>query len=229
MALLICAGAAAQTVPKIKWQFGPSAALLGSFAELHVPKGMIHADADETRRFLDFTGNPSSGNEIAVVGPVSLDWFAVISWRTHASLGFDTADPDPDEIARSIRAGSTTANRERARLGRETLQVLEWAAEPVFDERTGRLDFRLRTQESGGRQVENRFVYFLGRNGVLEVELVSEAGTNPAGFESLISGIEWKGGERYQRPGGATPFLVTGIAAALAAALAIRFRRQRGQ
>ena len=227
--LLICAIAAAQSVPEIRWRFGPSQVAIGPAADVRIPEGMIHADGEEMLRFLDFTGNPPNGNEAAVAGPASLDWFAVFSWRTYSSLGFEADDPDPMEIARSIRAGSEIANRERARLGRETLQVLEWSGEPVFDEKTGRLEFRLKAQESGGREVENRFVYFLGARGVVEAELVSEAGTNTTGFERLCEGIAWKEGERYGKPRGTAPFVVTGVAAAVAAALWLRFRRQRGQ
>lgn len=227
--LLIWAIAAAQSVPEIRWRFGPAHAPIGPAADVRVPEGMIHVDGEEMLRFLDFTGNPSNGNEAAVAGPASLDWFAVFSWRTYSSLGFEADDPDPMEIARSIRAGSDAANRERARLGRETLQVLEWAGEPVFDETKGRLEFRLKAQESGGREVENRFVYFLGARGVVEVELVSEAGTDTAGFERLCEDIAWKRGEGYDAPLGAAPFAVAGVAAAVAAALWLRFRRQRGQ
>lgn len=180
-------------------------------------------------RFFEFTGNPPSGNELAIAGPASLDWFAVFSWRTYASLGFEASNPDPLEIAGSIRAGSAEANRERARQGRETLDVLEWTGEPVFDGNTGRLEFRLRTRESGGRQVENRFVYFLGRRGVVEVEFVSEAGTGQEGFERLLGLIEWKDGERHQRSAGTAPLAVTAMAALAAAAIWIRIRRQRGQ
>lgn len=220
---------AAQTVPEIRWQFGPSVVAIGPGASLRVPKGMIHVAGAEMGRFLEFTGNPPSGNEIAVAGPVTLDWFAVFSWRTYASLGFEAAHPDPVEIARSIRTGSEAANLERVRQGRETLEVLEWSGEPVFDEATGRLEFRLRTQESGGRQVENRFAYFLGRRGVLEVELVSEAGRAAADFGRLLDGIEWKADEGYKKPRGIAPFVMAGLAAAAAAALWIRLRRQRGQ
>lgn len=229
VAPLICAVSAAQTAPGIHWQFGPATASIGPGADLRVPEGMIYVRGGELRRFFQFTGNPMNGGEVAVAGPASLDWFAVFAWRNYDSLGFDAADSDPEEIARSIRSGSAEANRQRARQGRETLEVLEWAGEPVFDEATGRLEFRLRTQESGGRQLENRFVYFLGAHGLLEVELVREAGTDVAGFERLLEGLSWRPGEHYSKSRGIAPFVIAVMAALAAATLWIRFRRQRGQ
>jgi uncharacterized membrane-anchored protein len=227
--LLICIASFGQTVPEIHWQFGPLTANLGTFARLRLPKGMIWADGGEARRFLEFTGNPPGGSETGVAGPPGLDWFAVVSWRSYSSLGFEARNPQPEEIAAAIQAGSASANRERAANGRETLEVLDWGMKPSFDSRTGRLEFRLKTQESGGRRVENRFVYFLGTRGVVEIELVTQAGTDTSGFEQLLGGIGWQAGEQYEEPVDWTPPLVAGLAAAMAAALGFRMWRQRGQ
>jgi len=221
--------ASAQDAPGIAWTFGPLNSDLGGVARLHLPRGMIWIGRNEARRFLEFTGNPLSGGELGVAGAANLDWFAVISWRSFESLGFETRRPKPEEIAEAVRSGTAAANNERTRRGRETLEVLEWGAKPVFDERRGRLEFMLRTQESGGRRVENRFVYLLGRRGVLEVELVTETGAGASAFSRLLNGISWRDGEAYTSPAAWAPLWVTGAAAAVAAALLLRLRRQRGQ
>ncbi len=227
--LLISIASFGQTVPEIHWQFGPLTADIGAGSRLRLPKGMIWADGGEARRFLEFTGNPPVGNETGVAGPPGLDWFAVVSWRPYSSLGFEARNPKPEEIAAAIQAGSASANRERSDRGRETLEVVDWAMKPSFDPRTGRLEFRLRTQESGGRRVENRFVYFAGKRGVLEIELVTQEGTVTSGFEQLLGGIGWRAGEQYEEPADWMLVLVTGLAAAMAAALGFRMWRQRGQ
>jgi len=227
--LLICTALFGQTVPDIRWQFGPLTARIGTGAHLRLPEGMIWAEGGEARRFLEFTGNPSNGGETGVVGPPGLDWFAVVSWRSYSSLGFEARHPKPEEIAAAVRAGSASANRERALHGRETLEVLGWGEKPSFDRKTGRLEFQLKTQESGGRRVENRFVYFPGKRGVLEIELINEAGTATSGFEQLLEGVGWQAGEQYQEPADWILVLITGVAAAVAAALGLRIWRQRGQ
>jgi len=173
------------------------------------------------------TGNPSNGGETGVVGPPGL----IVS-RCLLAIYFITwsrRHPKPEEIAAAVRAGSASANRERALHGRETLEVLGWGEKPSFDRKTGRLEFQLKTQESGGRRVENRFVYFPGKRGVLEIELINEAGTATSGFEQLLEGVGWQAGEQYQEPADWILVLITGVAAAVAAALGLRIWRQRGQ
>ncbi|HPT24880.1 MAG TPA: DUF2167 domain-containing protein [Bryobacteraceae bacterium] len=227
--LFLCPSAVAQDAPEIRWRFGPLEEQIGEGARLRLRPGTIWAGGSEARRFLEFTGNPPDGGEIGIAGPANMSWFAVVSWRTYASLGFEVARPDSRRIAEAIKSGAATANQERGRKGRETLEVLDWTGRPVFDERLGRLEFKLKTQESGGRAVENRFVYLLGRAGVVEVELVTEMGTDTAGFESLLDGVTWRPGEEYERPTDWKTIWVTGLAAAVAAALGIRLWRQRGQ
>lgn len=227
--LLACSTLGAQTAPEIRCEFGPLVKDAGPAAKVHVAKGLIWAAGDEARRFLEFTGNPAPRGEMSVAGPVSLDWFAVITWRTYESLGFDATRPDPSQIAEAIRLGGAAANRDRNQEGRETLEVLDWAKKPVFDEKAGRLEFRLRSQESGGRRVENRFVYLLGRHGLIEVESVSEAGADASGAEGLINGIEWLPEEGYGDRTDWVALWVTAGAAAVAAALGVRIWLQRGQ
>jgi uncharacterized membrane-anchored protein len=227
--LLVPCLAVALDVPEIRWRFGPLNEEIGEGARLHLGQGMIWASGVEARRFLEFTGNPAGGGEVGVAGPAQLDWFAVVSWRTYESLGFEADRPDPARIAEAIRKGAATANLERERQGRETLAVLDWAGKPRFDAGKGRLQFELMTKESGGRRVENRFVYLLGRKGVVEVELVTEAGTDTAGFSRVLDGITWRAGDEYETPSDWTPLWVAGLAAAVAAAMGLRMWRQRGQ
>src|SRR5260370_40849327 len=49
---------------KIDWQDGPTVGKLGSLAEIKVPERYRFAGADGTRKFLELTQNPPSGNEL---------------------------------------------------------------------------------------------------------------------------------------------------------------------
>lgn len=218
-----------QPAPEIRWEFGPLVKDAGPAARVSIPKGLIWAGGKEARRFLEFTGNPASGGEAAIAGPVRLDWFAVITWRTYESLGFDAKRPDPAQIADAIRLGSASANLDRRHSGRESLEIVDWAERPVFHAETGRLEFVLHSQESGGRQVANRFTYLLGRRGLIEIELVSEQGADTSSAGRLIDAFTWRPGESYEDSTGTRSSWVAALAAALAAALGIRMWRQRGQ
>ena len=229
LALLACASLQGQQPPKIDWLFGPRAIAVGHGITLKLPAGAIWVGGSEASRFLEFTGNPPSGSEAGVAGPPDLSWFASVSWRSYESLGFEARRPEAAAIGKAIREGAESANRERANRRRETLDVLDWEERPVFDARTGRLEFRLKSRESGGRDVSNRFVYLLGRQGVVEVELVAEAGTDTSRFERLLDGFVWAAGEKYEESGsGALPVVLL-VAAVLAAATGYLGWRQRGQ
>ena len=182
----------AQETPQIGWKRGPAVVPLGSEAHVSIAAPLIFVDRAEASRFLIATGNPPTQRELAVVAAPALDWFAVFSFRSYADLGFSLRRPSAEEIARSIIAGSAAANRERAQSGRETLDVIGWAERPRVDPESGRLEWSLHSQESGGRNVSNRFVYFAARSGVLEVELVTEEENAPAArgeFEMLLRGV----------------------------------------
>jgi uncharacterized membrane-anchored protein len=126
--------------------------------------------------FLEASGNPAQGDELAVIGPDTLDWFAVFSWRTYESLGLKPgAKPDARELAQAIQRGTDEANAERLRQGANTLDILGWRERPRFDERSSSVEWAVESRESDGRQVINYYFGFPARGGMVLVELV----TNP--------------------------------------------------
>ena len=198
-ACLLAVASSAQESPRIDWKLGPAAIQICDDARIAIPSPLLYIQHAEASRFLVATGNPPTDRELAVVASPSLDWFAVFSLRTYKELGFSVERPSAEEIARSILAGSAAANSERATSGRETLDVTGWGERPHIDAQSRRLEWSLHTQESGGRAVSNRFVYFVTRSGILEVELVTEEG-NAAGsrreFELMLTGLRVeKGGD----------------------------------
>jgi uncharacterized membrane-anchored protein len=164
----------AAPVPEIHWQFGPRTLTLAGVGALSLPRGMVSADRAETRRFLEATGNPPAGDELAVVAPSNLDWFLVFSFEPFRELGLSTPQPTVEEIVAALKRGNWEANVARRKAGRETLDLLGWREKPRYDPQTARLEWSLDTVESGGRKDANRFWLFLTRAGVLTVELVSE-------------------------------------------------------
>jgi uncharacterized membrane-anchored protein len=174
MMLLTLATASAAPVPEIHWQFGPRTLTLAGVGALSLPRGMISADRGEARRFLEATGNPPAGDELAVVAPTNLDWFLVFSYEPYRKLGVSKPEPTVEEIVAALKRGNWEANEARRKAGRETLDLLGWRDKPRYDAKTARLEWSLDTAESGGRKDANRFWLFLTRAGVLTAELVSE-------------------------------------------------------
>jgi uncharacterized membrane-anchored protein len=223
--------------PAIDWQAGPLFLSLGAQARLALPAGHIAASGAEAAKFLDATGNPPTGKELAVVGIRSLDWFAVFSYDTFETLGFvrsaSKGTPDVDAIIRALREGNEAANRARAAAGRETLDLLGWRMPPRYDPETQSLSWAIDSRESGGRDVANTFVFFLTNQGVITAELVTEAkDTAQAGvaFRSLLKGFSVNPAARYDPPF-STSFTINAVLAAIVvlAALWIFLRRVQSE
>jgi uncharacterized membrane-anchored protein len=172
--LLLLSVAHASPAPAIRWQFGPRTLTLSGLGALPLPSGMLSADRAETRRFLEATGNPPTGDEIAIAAPANLDWFLVFSFDEFKSLGLEHPKPSVSEIVAALKRGNTETNQARKKAGRETLDLLGWRQKPSYDAKTFRLEWSIDTQESGGRHDANRFWLLLTRNGVLTIELVTE-------------------------------------------------------
>jgi len=160
--------------PAIHWQFGPRTLTLSGLGVLPLPSGMISADRAEARRFLQATGNPPAGDEIAIVAPANLDWFLVFSFDEFKQLGLARPEPTVNEIVAALKRGNWEANQARKKAGRETLDLLGWRQKPSYDPSTFRLEWSIDTQESGGRHNANNYWLLLTRGGVMTVELVTE-------------------------------------------------------
>jgi uncharacterized membrane-anchored protein len=199
---------------------------------LDLPRGLIYAEGAEAARFLTATGNPLSGREAAVIGPATLDWFAVFGWDDYSRLGFVRGRrPDVEEIARALRLGSEAANAERRRRGDTTLELMDWREKPRYDEATGRLEWAVETVESEGREVSDAFVYFLGGDGVLSVELVSnprEYAVHRAALDRVLATARFAPG-RERRKGWPAAWLWSPAAAVVltVGALMVRLRARR--
>jgi uncharacterized membrane-anchored protein len=207
MAICALAAIAAQpgapVAPAIRWQFGPRTLTLSGLGALPVPSGMISADRTETRRFLEATGNPPAGDEIAIAAPPNVDWFLVFSFDEFKKLGLEHPKPSVAEIVAALRRGNSETNQARKKAGRETLDLLGWREKPSYDAKTFRLEWSIDTQESGGRHDANRFWLLLTRNGVLTIELVTEQARYAAASQSanaLLQGLGIAEQEAYDNP-----------------------------
>lgn len=199
----VAAHAAAPPTPAIHWQFGPRTLTLSGLGALPLPGGIISADRAEARRFLEATGNPPAGDEIAIVAPANVDWFLVFSFDPFDKLGVTVAKPSVAEIVAALKRGNSETNQARKKAGRETLDLLGWREKPSYDEKTFRLEWSLDTQESGGRHNANRFWLLLTRRGVLTIELVTEEARYAAARQSadnLLQNLGISEQETYDNP-----------------------------
>jgi uncharacterized membrane-anchored protein len=225
-------GASAQSMSSsdIKWQIGPTTGDLGSVAQIEVPEGFRFTGQAGTRRFLELTENPTSGDELGTILPDDPEkgrWFVVFEFDSIGYVKDDEKDKlDATAILTSIREGTEASNEERKRRGWSTMRIVGWHTSPFYDPRTNNLTWAINgAADDGG--VVNYSVRLLGRHGVMNVDLVLAPETvdaNLPGFHRLLEGFTFKAGSRYAefRQGdkiaayGLTALVAGGAGAALA-------------
>ncbi|MFH1023918.1 MAG: DUF2167 domain-containing protein [Planctomycetota bacterium] len=194
------AGAGENPLAAVKWQQGPSTGELGSVAEIQVPAGHVFAGGGDTRIIMEAMQNPTDGTELGMIGPVSLDWFAVFEYDACGYVRDDEKDKlDADAMLQSIRTGTEASNRERSKRGWPTMSIVGWEQKPCYNAATHNLEWAIRGQ-SEGHFVVNHNTRLLGRGGVMRVTLVADpaalGGALPR-FQDVLAGFVFKTGQKY--------------------------------
>jgi uncharacterized membrane-anchored protein len=186
------------------WTKGPHTGDLGDQAALSVPEGYYFLDASATRAFLQATENVPSGRELgAVVRPTDENhsWFALFSFASDGYVDDSDKDKiDADALMKNMRAGTEQDNEERKKRGWATFNLEGWHKPPYYDATTHNLTWAIRGSSPGDSVTINHSVRLLGRRGVMSVALVAgqqgiEAATTD--FNQLLTGFEYKSGQRY--------------------------------
>ena len=196
----------------IPWQAGPIVGKLGSIAEVHVPGGCRFTEADGTRKFLEATENPSSGDEQGLLlcrGNSTADgvggaWFVVFSYDASGYVKDDEKSKlDADAILASLRDGNEMGNRERRSRGWEPLTIDGWVRPPYYDQTTHNLTWSTKVHgESEGPEAAsvNHSVRLLGRGGVMHADLVIDPdilATTIGEFDQVVAGTTFLPGNTY--------------------------------
>ncbi|HEV8426580.1 MAG TPA: DUF2167 domain-containing protein [Pyrinomonadaceae bacterium] len=214
------------TYQGVKWQKGPSVGQLGINAEVKIPEGYIFAGARDTRTIMEENQNPITNRELGFIASADENWFVVFEFDNVGYVKDDEKTSlDADAILESIKKGTEESNKERVRRGWPTMTTLGWETPPRYNETTHNLEWATRA-ESEGALVINHNTRLLGRDGVMEVTLVTNpetlAETLPK-LRTMLQGFEFKEGHGYAefRAGdktaayGLTGLIVGGATAAL--------------
>lgn len=203
--LALAVSASAQEEPDIKWTPGPTAAELGdNLARIDVPEGYVFAGGDETRKFMEMTGNPPSGREVGVIMPAAegKSWFLLFEYDEVGYVKDDEKDKiDADAILESVREGTEASNEERKKLGGGEIHVTGWFETPHYDSKSHNLVWAI---EAKGAVDTDRSVNYdvrlLGRKGYVSATLVTDPASLHADLphvQTLLSGFSFQEGKRY--------------------------------
>jgi uncharacterized membrane-anchored protein len=201
LTLLAVGSATAQT---INWTPGPTTVDLGDkVAQLELGQAFLFANAAETRKFLEASGNFPSGNEVGLVTSTAEDesWFVIFEYEDVGYIKDDDKDQiDADAILESYREGTEESNKRRQEKGIPALHITGWFERPHYDQTTHNLVWALQAKDDTGDQVVNHNVRLLGREGYMSVTVVDDPSALARSLpkvKQVLAGFSYKQGKRY--------------------------------
>ena len=201
--ILFSSGTGFAEPPKPKWVNGPAVVDLGkNLAELSINEKYIFAGSEDTKKIMEYMGNPLTNSEIGYVAPNdgTANWFIVFDYVPIGYVKDDEKDSiDSNAILKAIKKGTEKGNKIRAEKGFSPLIIKGWHNEPYYDENTHNLTWTLLAEENGVELV-NHNVRILGRDGYISVVLVTDVPTLSscrAQLDEIVSNINYKIGKSY--------------------------------
>lgn len=174
---------------------------LGGWASIKVPEGYRFTGGDGTVKLMQAYGNLTNGDELGYLAPEGMDWFAVFEFDECGYVKDDDKDKlDADKLIKQMREGQQAANKELAKRGMSTMEVVGWHTPPFYNPKTNNLEWALKIADSEGGEVINYKTKLLGRRGVMDVVLVCDEkslDTVVPEYQKLLAGYEFRQEESY--------------------------------
>jgi uncharacterized membrane-anchored protein len=187
-------------VDSLEWTTS-GAGSLGTLATLEVPEGFRFTGGPGTIKLMEAYGNLTSGTELGYIAPHDLGWFAVFEFDDCGYVKDDEKDKlDAGAILKQLKEGQEAANKELAKRGMGTLEVVGWKTPPFYNAETKNLEWAIRLRSSEGGEVVNYKTKLLGRRGVMDVVLVCDEAAMDAivpQYQKLLKGFSYKQEESY--------------------------------
>jgi uncharacterized membrane-anchored protein len=185
---------------------GPAKVQLKDVAQLEVPVGFSFIDGNSYRELLKKAGEPVSGNEMGLLASTNDDWAVIFRFTDSGYVKDDDKNSlNADKILDSIKRGTAEANKERARNGNPTIEVVGWEQPPKYDDSTHNLEWCIRGI-SEDHPILNYNTRLLGRKGYMSAVLIVDpdkfSATMPA-YRNLLANYAFQTGQSYAefRPG----------------------------
>lgn len=192
----------------LHWRTG-KISLPGGKVEIDLPAGYRYlAPSDAETVIEDLWGNPDGKNTLGMVfGPgqeplTEGGWGAILSYDDDGHIDDeDAAKTDFDELLGDMKKSSEESNEERAKEGYEKVHLIGWAEAPRYDAASHKIYWAKNLKFEGNESnTLNYFVRVLGREGVLEINAVSDLGALPQvkeGMNALNAATTFTAGNRY--------------------------------
>jgi len=192
----------AQGEPEINWIDGPITVDLGDQAHIELGDEYIFVDGENSRKILEFLGEPICELEVGAVFAKAEDEEWAI-WFDYDPIGYVKDDEkeslDSKEILENIKEATDEQNKIRIKQGFPPIEVVGWYEKPHYDEDTNNLVWCVQG-ECEGIPLVNYQTRLLGRHGYMAVTLATDLATlanAQARLEDIINHFSWKSGKSY--------------------------------
>ncbi len=187
---------------------GPADVKLADQAIIHLPADMSFIPTREANDLLVAWGNSVDARLLGMVVPKANDqnWVTTIDTITEGYVKDDEAKNwNADELLQTLKDGTEEQNKDRAERGFPLLDVVGWIEKPGYDALARRLVWSMKMVHRGAAADEpavvNYNTYALGRDGYLEVDLLTDEKTVEAQkpfAKQVLAAIEYNKGKRYE-------------------------------
>lgn len=191
-------GEAENPYAKLNWQQGPNTQSIDAKATLQVPEKYYYLDESETKKYLEFSHNPTSGSDSLFTNGST--WEAYLNFD---SIGYvkDNETIEPDSLLEQYKEGVKIGNDYRKERGWAPLEVEGWFFKPQYDQQKKLLEWAFLLRDSSTKiPTVNYYTKVLGRSGAISITLVaSPENMNSAitDFKENLAGLEFVQGEKY--------------------------------
>ena len=186
--------------------------------EIILKDGLARLDVPTNFNYLDHAGaeavlvklwrNPPSDDTLGMLIPADktpLDpdcWAVTVEYSSDGYVKDDDANKiNYDKLLKQMQSGVVEANKERAKQGYPTVDLIGWAAPPHYDAATHKLYWakQLRFQGETGDTL-NYSIRILGRHGVLVLNAIAGMDQLPdieKETPQILGMVDFKEGNRY--------------------------------
>lgn len=207
---------------KLDWHLGPKKENVANVATLNTLKDEGFLDPINSDKFLEITGNLTSGSTNILVAPDN-SWWATFDFDPSGYVK-DDEKIDADALLKQLKESDAPSNEERTRQGLPKLYTVGWAVPPHYDNQTKRLEWALKIRDDSNSEAINYTIRILGRTGVTSATLVSDEEhltQNIDEFKSSLKGFDYNFGEKYAEYREGDKVAEYGLAALIAGGAAV--------
>jgi uncharacterized membrane-anchored protein len=220
---------------RLKYQEG-KINLRDGLATINLSDNFRYLDSDGSAVVLsDLWGNPPSGKSVlGMIVPASFSPFKSNSWCVVIQYEEDGYVKDNDaekinytKLLKEMKEETTKDNKERAKEGYPTVDLVGWAAPPRYDKETHKMYWAKELKfKDEGENTLNYNLRILGRRGVLVLNAVSSMGQLQdieTATPDILSMVEFNSGNRYADfKAGSDKVAAYGLAALVAGGVAAK-------